>query len=114
MTTYSTFGPFLADNFKDILYITGAIISFFIGRKIKKLNLKRTEVRLQSGELGNVETALKIYRTMLTDLGERLKEAEAAADDIERRYLTVLTLNKELILENKELKNKLNETTSYS
>ena len=98
---------FLKDNFKDVLYIIGAIMTFFIGKKVRKLGIKQTETTVQAGELENVEAALKIYRTMLTDLGEKLKEAEAAYNIIEQRYHKAMSEKQLLIEENKVLKKKL-------
>lgn len=101
-------------HFKDLLYILGAVISFFVGTRLRKLNVQKEEVSLQAGELENVEAALKIYRTMLSDLREKLKEAEAAADMIERRYRLAIEDNEALVDENKQLKHQLDEITSNS
>lgn len=105
---------FLKDNFKDFLYIIGAVVSFFVGKRLRKLNVQKEEVSVQAGELDNVEAALKIYRTMLNDLQARLKEAEAAADMIEKRYHKAVEEKEQLLEENKQLKQQLNEITSNS
>lgn len=103
---------FILNNFKDILYMTGVIASFFVGRKTKKANEKKAVAQAQSIELDNVEAALKIYRTMLEDMKHKLEEAEAAYSIIEARYHSAIESKKALIAENIELKRKLNEVSS--
>lgn len=105
---------FLKENFKDLLYILGAIASFFVGTRLRKLNVKKEEVNVQAGELENVEAALKIYRLMLTDLQEKLAKAEEAYLVIEERLHKSIENNKALYDENKKLKAKLDEVTSNS
>jgi len=105
---------FLRDHFKDALYIGGAVVSFFVGTKLRKLNVKKEEVNVQTSELENVEAALKIYRLMLTDLQEKLKKAEEAYMVIEERLHASIENNKTLSDENKKLKSQLNEITGNS
>lgn len=102
---------FLELYIKDLIYILGTIASFFIGNKLRKINIKKEQVNVQSGELENVESALKIYRMMLTDLQEKLKTAEEAYIVIEERLHKAIENNKILFEENKKLKMQLNGVT---
>jgi hypothetical protein len=104
----------LKDNFKDLLYILGAIGTFLVGRRLRGLNEQKTEVSIQTSELDNVEAALKIYRTMLSDLQVKVKEAEEAYTILESRYQKSLEEKRALIEENKILKQRINEITSNS
>lgn len=103
---------FLKEHFKDVIYISGAIATFFIGAKVRKINVQKEEVAVQAGELDNVETALKIYRLMLTDLQEKLKIAEEAYIVIEKRLHESIEARKALFDENQKLKTELNEIRS--
>jgi len=98
---------FLEQNFKELLYIIGAIFAFLMGRKSRKLTDKGKEVSIMTGELENVEVALKIYRVMLTDLQDQLKKAEEAYDVIEKRLQNSIENNRKLVKENQELKEKI-------
>lgn len=107
------------DNLKELLYIGGVVASFFVGRKLRGLRAQKEEVSIQTSELENVETALKIYRTMLSDLQEKLDEAEEALEIIEIRFqeslqenVSLREENKILKEENKRLKDQKNEVTS--
>ena len=100
---------FFENNFKDLLYIVGAIISFLVGKQVRRLNIKKQTSDIQSAELDNVEAALKIYRTMLNDLQEKLKEVELAADLIEKRYHKTVEEKQALIEENIRLKQQIHD-----
>lgn len=113
MTGIGIYG-FVVEYFKDILYILGAILSLFVGRKLEKLRAQKEEVNIQAGELENVEKALKIYRTMLNDMQEKLKEAEDAYEYLEGKFTKALERNKALEAENATLKQKLDETPGNS
>lgn len=111
---YTSIPGFFAEHFKDIFYISGAVATFFIGKKMRSLNVKKAEVDVQATELGNVETALHIYKIMLKDLQEKLQEAEHGLEVIEKRYSNVMAKNYELIEKNKFLKKQLDEITGNS
>lgn len=104
----------LQENFKDIIYIGGAIASFFVGSKLRRINIEKEAVVVQATELENVEAALKIYRLMLTDLQDNLKKAEAAYLSIEEKLHKSLEVRKALFDENQKLKIEINELRSNS
>jgi hypothetical protein len=102
----------IESNWKDLLYIGGAITTFFLGKKSRKRTAKKEEVFIQSSELDNVETALDIYRKMLQDLRASLKEAEEAYEILERRFQNTLDEKRALIEENIMLRKEINELKS--
>ena len=104
----------LQQHLKDLLYISGAVLSFFAGSKLRKVNLDKEAVYITHGELENVEAALKIYRLMLTDLQVQLKKAEEAYLVIEQRLHKSLEIRKALTEENIKLKIELDEIRGNS
>lgn len=102
----------IGDYIRDILYVSGAIATFFVGKRVRTLNAKKQEVDIERSELDNVEAALKIYRTMLNDLQTKLKEAEEAYGMLEARFTAAIEKNQVLIAENEQLKRQINETKS--
>lgn len=105
---------FFVNNFKDIAYLVGAVVTFFLGRKIRVLNVKKEEASVQTTELDNVEAALKIYRVMLSDLQQKLTEAEQAYQVLEQRFQSSLEEKRALEEENIKLKQELDEIKGNS
>lgn len=91
----------LKEYFREILSVIGAISMFFIGKKKRTQIDKEQNVNIVSGELDNVETALKIYRVTLDDLQSRLTEAQTAYIFLEKRF-------QRAVVENKKFKEEIN------
>ena len=94
----------LKQHFKELISILGGIGMFFLGKKARKQSLKVTDVEITTGELDNVESALKIYRVMLDDLQVKLTEAQKAYVLLEKRFQVAALKNKQYEIEVENLK----------
>ena len=90
----------------------GAIAMFFLGKRKRKQSYKAQEVDIISGELDNVEAALKIYRVMLDDVQIKLAEAQKAYVLLEKRFQVAIQRNVELEKENSYLAEELKKCSN--
>lgn len=78
------------------------LVGYWIGRPKAKADAESVEEQTQGTELENVTKALTIYRSIVEDLNNKMRELQQRAAELE-------SVIERLEAENKSLKEKLNQ-----
>ena len=71
----------ITNYWAQTLAVVGPIATYFVGKRQRDVEVKQTEGTVMSGELHNVQDALKIYREILDDLKKEFEAKLQAAED---------------------------------